>query len=206
MDDQSVIPDVSMMRPELVVSDIVYNPRETKLLKEAKEAGCKVIPGIGMLLWQGAEAFPPVHRSGDAGKGSAGAVFQRIGMADSRMERLEQYDVAVVGGGTAGCAAAAGAVMTGSQSCSDRTECLSGRGGNPFRCRSFLRLYNLREKSGPGSRRCRKPGPGGIGKAWSSGAESFVCFWQLEHFFSAGIFKMRAGSSFAEAAGGSASP
>ena len=57
MDDQSVIPDVSMMRPELVVSDIVYNPRETKLLKEAKEAGCKVIPGIGMLLWQGAEAF-----------------------------------------------------------------------------------------------------------------------------------------------------
>ena len=57
MDDQSVIPDVSMLRPELVVSDIVYNPRETKLLKDAKKAGCKVIPGIGMLLWQGAEAF-----------------------------------------------------------------------------------------------------------------------------------------------------
>ena len=31
------------------------------------------------------------------------------------MERLEQYDVAVVGGGTAGCAAAAGAVMTGAR-------------------------------------------------------------------------------------------
>ena len=57
MDDQSVIPDVSMLRPELVVSDIVYNPRETKLLKDAKAAGCKTIPGIGMLLWQGAEAF-----------------------------------------------------------------------------------------------------------------------------------------------------
>ena len=57
MDDQSVIPDVSMLRPELVVSDIVYNPRETKLLRDAKEAGCKVLPGIGMLLWQGAEAF-----------------------------------------------------------------------------------------------------------------------------------------------------
>ena len=50
MDDQSVIPDVSMLRPELVVSDIVYNPRETKLLRDAKEAGCKVLPGIGMLL------------------------------------------------------------------------------------------------------------------------------------------------------------
>lgn len=57
MDDQSVIPDASMLRPELVVSDIVYNPRETKLLKDAKAAGCKTIPGIGMLLWQGAEAF-----------------------------------------------------------------------------------------------------------------------------------------------------
>ena len=57
MDDQSVIPDASMLRPELLVSDIVYNPRETKLLKDAKAAGCKTIPGIGMLLWQGAEAF-----------------------------------------------------------------------------------------------------------------------------------------------------
>ena len=31
------------------------------------------------------------------------------------MERLEQYDVAVVGGGTAGCAAAAGAAMAGAR-------------------------------------------------------------------------------------------
>ena len=27
------------------------------MIKEAKEAGCKVIPGVGMLLWQGAEGF-----------------------------------------------------------------------------------------------------------------------------------------------------
>ena len=26
-------------------------------VKEAAVAGCKTIPGIGMLLWQGAEAF-----------------------------------------------------------------------------------------------------------------------------------------------------
>lgn len=31
------------------------------------------------------------------------------------MERLEEYDVAVVGGGTAGCAAAAGAALTGAR-------------------------------------------------------------------------------------------
>ena len=57
MDDQSLITDSGLFRKDLVVSDVVYNPRETKLLKEAAAAGCKTIPGIGMLLWQGAEAF-----------------------------------------------------------------------------------------------------------------------------------------------------
>ena len=40
MDDQSVVKDTSAFRPELVVCDVVYNPIETKLLKEAKAAGC----------------------------------------------------------------------------------------------------------------------------------------------------------------------
>lgn len=57
MDDQSLIEDMSAFRKDLVVSDVVYNPRTTKLLADAKAAGCKTIPGIGMLLWQGAEAF-----------------------------------------------------------------------------------------------------------------------------------------------------
>lgn len=57
MDDQSLITDLSAFRPDLVVSDVVYNPRMTKLLTQAQAAGCKVIPGVGMLLWQGAEAF-----------------------------------------------------------------------------------------------------------------------------------------------------
>ncbi len=57
MDDQSLITDMSLFRKDLVVSDVVYNPRETKLLKDAAAAGCKTIQGIGMLLWQGAEAF-----------------------------------------------------------------------------------------------------------------------------------------------------
>ena len=42
---------------DLVVCDIVYNPIETKLLREAKEAGCKCVGGKGMLLWQGVSAF-----------------------------------------------------------------------------------------------------------------------------------------------------
>ena len=41
-----------------VVCDVVYNPEETKLLREAKEAGCtKTIGGKGMLLWQGVAAY-----------------------------------------------------------------------------------------------------------------------------------------------------
>ena len=48
----------SILRPELAVADVVYNPRETLLLKKAKEAGCRAaVGGIGMLLWQGAAAF-----------------------------------------------------------------------------------------------------------------------------------------------------
>ena len=57
MDDQSVVKDLSAFHPNLVVADAVYNPIETKLLREAKEAGCKCVGGKGMLLWQGVSAF-----------------------------------------------------------------------------------------------------------------------------------------------------
>lgn len=57
LDDQSVVKDVSAFRPGLVVADAVYNPEETKLLREAKAAGCTCIGGKGMLLWQGVSAF-----------------------------------------------------------------------------------------------------------------------------------------------------
>lgn len=57
MDDLSVVKDLSAFHPNLVVADAVYNPVETKLLREAKEAGCKCVGGKGMLLWQGVSAF-----------------------------------------------------------------------------------------------------------------------------------------------------
>lgn len=57
MDNESVVKDVSAFRPGLVVADAVYNPEETKLLREAREAGCTCIGGKGMLLWQGVAAF-----------------------------------------------------------------------------------------------------------------------------------------------------
>ncbi len=45
------------MHSDLTVFDIVYNPLETMLLKEAKKAGAKTITGEMMLVYQGAEAF-----------------------------------------------------------------------------------------------------------------------------------------------------
>ena len=57
MENESVVKDVSAFRPGLVVCDAVYNPKQTKLLREAAQAGCTCISGEGMLLWQGAAAF-----------------------------------------------------------------------------------------------------------------------------------------------------
>lgn len=57
MEKESVVKDVSAFRPGLVVCDAVYNPKETKLLSDAKQAGCTCISGEGMLLWQGVAAF-----------------------------------------------------------------------------------------------------------------------------------------------------
>lgn len=55
--EASLITDSSMFRPDLIVSDIIYNPKETKLLRDAKHAGCQTFNGLYMLLYQGAEAF-----------------------------------------------------------------------------------------------------------------------------------------------------
>ena len=57
LDGETLI-DPALFRPELVVADTVYNPRETRMIQEAKAAGCKAaVGGIGMLLWQGVAAY-----------------------------------------------------------------------------------------------------------------------------------------------------
>ncbi|MBC2478027.1 shikimate dehydrogenase [Clostridium beijerinckii] len=56
-EEESPIKDTNVFTKELVVADVVYNPRKTKLLEDAEAVGCTIVPGIGMLLWQGAEAF-----------------------------------------------------------------------------------------------------------------------------------------------------
>ncbi|HEX74936.1 MAG TPA: shikimate dehydrogenase [Dehalococcoidia bacterium] len=54
--DETIIP-FNLLKPGLVVFDVVYNPIKTRLLREAKQAGAKTISGIDMLVWQGALAF-----------------------------------------------------------------------------------------------------------------------------------------------------
>ena len=49
--------DSSLLNNKLTVCDVIYNPRKTKLLLEAEKLGCKTISGLGMLVYQGAEAF-----------------------------------------------------------------------------------------------------------------------------------------------------
>jgi shikimate dehydrogenase len=45
------------LKSDLAVMDIVYNPVETKLARDAKAAGAKVISGVEMLIYQGAASF-----------------------------------------------------------------------------------------------------------------------------------------------------
>ena len=45
------------MNPFAFVSDIIYNPFETALIKEAKQRGAKTQNGLGMFIYQGALAF-----------------------------------------------------------------------------------------------------------------------------------------------------
>ena len=56
-EDACLIKDSSLLRSDLVVVDIIYNPLETKLYKMAKANGCKVLNGIEMLIHQGAASF-----------------------------------------------------------------------------------------------------------------------------------------------------
>ena len=56
-DDASPWPDALPIPSHLTVYDLVYNPLETKLLRQAREAGAVAIGGLGMLVHQGAEAF-----------------------------------------------------------------------------------------------------------------------------------------------------
>ena len=49
--------DLAGFDPECVVSDIVYVPLETELLRKARSQGLRIVDGVGMLLHQGVPGF-----------------------------------------------------------------------------------------------------------------------------------------------------
>ena len=55
-EDASLVP-AELFRPGQVVFDVVYNPLETKLLKDAKAAGLQTISGVEMFINQAVLQF-----------------------------------------------------------------------------------------------------------------------------------------------------
>ena len=54
--EASCVP-ATLLNPGLAVMDIVFNPRDTRLLKDARQAGCVTIPGLEMFLHQAVAQF-----------------------------------------------------------------------------------------------------------------------------------------------------
>lgn len=55
-ENASLVPK-ELLGPDLIVQDVVNMPRETKLIKDALNAGCKVVYGERMLFWQAVLKF-----------------------------------------------------------------------------------------------------------------------------------------------------
>ena len=64
--------DLSTLTSEMVVADVIPNPPATNLVRDAREKGCKVIDGLGMLVnqgvigiqhWTGIDPDPTVMRA-----------------------------------------------------------------------------------------------------------------------------------------------
>lgn len=56
-EDRCILDDSAPLDSHIFVSDIIYNPRETLLMKMSRKHGCRTANGMYMLLYQGAEAF-----------------------------------------------------------------------------------------------------------------------------------------------------
>ena len=55
--DRSPWPEDLAFPAHLTVFDLVYNPRQTELLRQARTVGARVIGGLGMLVYLGAIGF-----------------------------------------------------------------------------------------------------------------------------------------------------
>ena len=55
--DQSPLPENISLSKQIRIYDLVYNPRETKLVRDARAQGLQATTGLGMLIEQAALGF-----------------------------------------------------------------------------------------------------------------------------------------------------
>ncbi len=98
--ERSPWPASLALRADQVVYDLVYNPAQTALLRQAEQQGARPIGGLGMLIWQGALAFErwtglpaPVARMRGAAEQSLGHSTQQP-VAAVRVRRAAEPDIA----------------------------------------------------------------------------------------------------------------
>jgi shikimate dehydrogenase len=62
---------VATLEADMVVADVIFNPAETRLIRDARDRGCQALDGLGMLvnqavialkIWSGRQANPDVMR------------------------------------------------------------------------------------------------------------------------------------------------
>jgi shikimate dehydrogenase len=57
-DEDARVPlNVESLRPELVVADVIFNPPQTQLIRDANARGCQTLDGLGMLVNQAVIGF-----------------------------------------------------------------------------------------------------------------------------------------------------
>jgi shikimate dehydrogenase len=54
--DESLLPGEQLLSSQIVY-DLIYNPEETALLRQARERGCHTVGGLAMLVHQGIASF-----------------------------------------------------------------------------------------------------------------------------------------------------
>jgi shikimate dehydrogenase len=55
--DARVPVDFATLSPQMVVADVIFNPADTRFLREARNRGCRTLDGLGMLVNQAVIGF-----------------------------------------------------------------------------------------------------------------------------------------------------
>jgi shikimate dehydrogenase len=51
--EESPLPIPEILHADLMIFDLVYNPQETRLMRDARRRGAKAVNGLDMLIYQG---------------------------------------------------------------------------------------------------------------------------------------------------------